>query len=411
MKIEIVTIGDELLIGQVIDTNSAWIGQHLNEAGFEVSRINSISDSEEEILNVLAESSSRCNVVLITGGLGPTKDDITKTTLCKYFDTKLVHNADVFHDVKRFLKGRVASLNDFNKQQALVPENCEVIRNAVGTAPIMWFDYKNTIYVSMPGVPSEMKHVMNNSIIPRLKTKFGGAAIVHKTILVHSIPEAVLAEMLEDWECALPSSISLAYLPAPGRIRLRLSARGEDEGVLQNSIQEQIDKLIPIIGDSILAFSDESVASILAKLFTDKKLSLATAESCTGGNIAHQITSIPGSSAFFVGSVVAYSNAVKQNVLGVNFLDINNYGAVSEPVVEQMAQGVRLSLGADYAVATSGIAGPDGGSDEKPVGTVWIAVCDSNKTISRCFNFGTIRERNIERASDMALVMLKELVG
>ncbi len=408
MKIEIVTIGDELLIGQVVDTNSAWMGKELNDAGFEIARVNSISDAESEILSVLKEASSRADVVLITGGLGPTKDDITKTTLCKYFGSKLIHNEEVFRDVEQMLKGRVAYLNEFNKQQALVPDNCTVIRNPVGTAPIMWFDEGGTIYVSMPGVPSEMKHAMAHQVIPRLKQKFGGSVIKHQTILVHGIPEAVLAEMLEEWELALPKYIKLAYLPAPGRIRLRLTARGEDENILIEELKSQVEKLNPIIGESILAYEDASVVGVVFDLFKNKQLTLATAESCTGGNIAHQITSIAGSSAIFKGSVVAYANEIKMNILGVSSDVLESHGAVSQEVVEQMAEGAKKALNVDYAVATSGIAGPDGGSDEKPVGTVWIAVAGPLGITSSKYQFGQIRDRNIERATEMALVMLKK---
>ncbi len=410
MKIEIVTIGDELLIGQVVDTNSAWMGKALNEAGFEIARVNSISDSESEILSILKETSSRAEVVLITGGLGPTKDDITKTTLCKYFNAQLVHNEEVFCDVEQLLKGRVAYLNEFNKQQALVLDNCTVIRNPVGTAPIMWFDEDGVIYVSMPGVPSEMKHAMTNQVIPRLKEKFGGSVIKHQTVLVHGIPEAVLAETLEDWELALPDSIKLAYLPAPGRIRLRLTARGDQEQQLMDELQNQVEKLKPIIGDSILAYEDASVVEVVSELLKSKQFTLASAESCTGGNIAHLITAIPGSSAIFKGAVVAYANETKMHVLGVNEQSLNDFGAVSQQVVEQMALGAKKALNVDFAVATSGIAGPDGGTEEKPVGTVWIAVAGPEGVMSDRYQFGHIRERNIERASESALVMLKKQV-
>ncbi len=410
MKIEIVTIGDELLIGQVVDTNSAWMGQKLNEAGFEVARINSISDTEEEILNILNETSSRSDVVLLTGGLGPTKDDITKVTMCKFFNTELVFSEEVFEDVKSLLKRYVPDINELNRAQALVPANCTVIRNPVGTAPVMWFEHEGTIFVSMPGVPSEMKHTMEHNIIPKLLERFNIGSIVHKTVLVHNIPEAVLAEMLEDFEDTIPEYIKLAYLPAPGRIRLRFTGRGNDKALLESKIEELVHDLKPIIGNNILAYDDVSTTEVIAKLFTDNKLTLASAESCTGGNIAHMITSLSGSSVYFRGSIVAYHNEVKQQLLGVQEDDLIKSGAVSQPVVEQMAIGAKKALGTDYAVSTSGIAGPDGGTDEKPVGTVWIAVSGPNKTVSQKFQFGHIRERNIIRSSEMALVMLKNMV-
>jgi nicotinamide-nucleotide amidase len=406
MKIEIVTIGDELLIGQVVDTNSAWIGKQLNEAGFEVARINSISDSEEEILSTLKEVSNRSDVVLLTGGLGPTKDDITKTTMCKFFHTQLVFNEEVYNDVTTFLKGRVKSINELNRQQAMVPANCEVIRNPVGTAPVMWFEEAGTIFVSMPGVPSEMKHAMMHHIIPRLGKRFNAGVVVHQTVLVHNIPEAVLAEMLEDFELTIPEFIKLAYLPAPGRIRLRFTGRGHSKENIDQAIFELIEKLKLIIGDSILAYHDVSTAELVADLFSRHQLTLATAESCTGGNIAHQITSLAGSSIYFIGSVVAYHNEVKKKVLGVSESDLESYGAVSKQVVEQMALGVRKTMETDYAVATSGIAGPDGGSDEKPVGTIWIAIAGPDGVTSELFNFGHLRDRNIHRTTEMALVML-----
>ena len=409
-KIEIVTIGDEILIGQIIDSNSAWIGNKLNEAGFEVFRINSVGDTEEEILNILHETSERADVVLLTGGLGPTKDDITKTTMCKYFDTELVFNDEVYEDIKSFLRGRVANINELNRQQAMVPASCSVIRNPVGTAPVMWFERGGTIFVSMPGVPSEMKHAITEEVVPRLKERFDSGAIVHKTVLVHNIPEAVLAEMLEEFEENIPEYIKLAYLPSPGRIRLRFTGRGGDEKPISDKINELVELLKPILGDSILGYDDVSTAELVAQLFKQTNLTLGTAESCTGGNIAHEITMMPGSSSYFRGGVVAYHNEVKMGMLAVKEESLEAHGAVSKDVVEQMAIGARYNLGTDYAVATSGIAGPDGGSKEKPVGTVWIAVAGPNGFKSERFSFGHIRERNITRSTEMALVMLKKMV-
>ncbi len=410
MKIEIVTIGDELLIGQVIDTNSAWMGRQLNSAGFEVSRINSISDDEAEILNILRESSQRADVILLTGGLGPTKDDITKITLCKYFDTQLVFDEQVFEDVKTLLKVYVPNINELNRQQAMVPANCTVIRNSVGTAPIMWFDQGGTIYVSMPGVPSEMKNAMEKEIIPRFLKLFSNGVIVHRTVVVSGIPESTLAEMLNEFEQSMPNFIKLAYLPSVGRIRLRFTGRGTEKGMIERALNELIVPLKAIVGESILAYDDLSTVEMVAAVFTKQNLTLSTAESCTGGNIAHQITKFPGSSNYFKGSVVAYHNEIKINILDVDPLQIEQYGAVSKGVVEQMAIGARIRLESDYAVATSGIAGPDGGSEEKPVGTIWIAVAGPMGVVSECFSFGNQRERNITRSTEMALVMLKKMV-
>ncbi len=428
MQTEIITIGNELLIGQVIDTNSAWMGEQLNKEGFSIHRITSISDSAEEIKSAATEAMKRVDIVLITGGLGPTKDDITKTTLAELFNTRLVFNEDMYRNVQKFLKGRgLKNVNELNKAQALVPENCTSIVNKVGTAPIMWFEKDNKIVVAMPGVPLEMKTAMQDEIIPRLKKRFSSGFIIHQTVLVFDYPEAELAEKLHDWETNLPKEISLAYLPAPGRVRLRLTARGDDKEYLNNIISKEIKKLDSIIGNNIYGYADEQPAAILGRLLKEKDASVATAESCTGGTIGHLITAIPGSSEYFKGGVIAYSNSVKEEVLGVNADDIEQYGAVSSQVVEQMAEGARKLLKTDYAVATSGIAGPGGEVKEKvvysrcstrsvgakpviipgkPVGTVWIGVATPEKTYSIRFSFGKIRERNIQRSAEYALVLL-----
>lgn len=409
--VEIITIGDELLIGQVVDTNSAWIGKELSQAGFDVQRITSVSDKKQEIQEALESATRRAKVVLMTGGLGPTRDDITKMTLCEFFETKLVFNEEVFEDIQQFLKGRVKNINTLNHDQALVPEKCKVIRNTMGTAPIMWFDYNDSVVVSMPGVPSEMKEVMTKEIIPRLREKYQPGVIVHKTLLVHNIPEAVLAEMLTEWEDALPAEIKLAYLPAPGRIRLRLSARGKDSKILEKSIQDQVDALMPVIGENIYGEDDLPAAEVFSGFFRKTGKSLALAESCSGGYLAHLVTSVAGASDYFRGSIVSYSNEMKEQLLGVNGKDLERFGAVSQQVVEQMAGGARKVTGADYAIATSGIAGPGGGTREKPVGTVWIAWAGPhNDVLSKCFQFGKVRERNILRTSETALIELMQMI-
>ncbi len=410
MQVEVVTIGDELLIGQVVDTNSAWIGQQLNLAGFRLGRITSVSDQEDEILSVLKEATQRSGVVLLTGGLGPTRDDITKTTLCKFFDTHLVFNESVFKNIQRFLKGRVTSINGLNRDQAMVPESCTVIANAIGTAPIMWFESKGKVVVSMPGVPHEMKRAMSQDILPRLKERYPTEIIRHKTILVYNVPEAVLAERLTAWEEGLPECIKLAYLPAPGRIRLRLTASGQEDKSLNEAINRVVKELYIVIGPHIYGEEDVSTGQLFASFFSSGKYSLAVAESCSGGFLAHLLTAVPGASRYFLGGVVAYSNHLKKRFLGVDDEALVKEGAVSQVVVEQMALGIQKQTGADYAIATSGIAGPEGGSDDKPVGTVWIAWAGPEKVVSRVFNFGSDRKRVIERTSEVSLIELMQMM-
>jgi nicotinamide-nucleotide amidase len=410
MQVDVITIGDELLIGQVIDTNSAWMAQELNKEGFSVNRITTVSDDHEEILSVLRETTERSKIVLITGGLGPTRDDITKNTLCDFFNTKLVHNEQVLADVKTFLAGRVKSLNQLNQDQALVPESATVIRNVVGTAPILWFTYNGGVVVSMPGVPSEMQHAMHHEILPRLRKLFDTGFVEHKTILIHNIPEAVLAEMLSEWEDAVPKFIKVAYLPSPGKIRLRLSAKGNDQQLLKSAIQKSVEALQPIIGDNIYAEEDQSIGEVIINQLKQQHKTVSLAESCSGGLMAHLITAVPGASEVFKGSLVAYSNEIKNRVLGVNQADLDQHGAVSRQVVEQMAKGAVSVFKTDFAVATSGIAGPTGASKDKPVGTVWIAWASAHKVVSECFQLGQMRDRVIMRAVDTGLIRLKKLV-
>ena len=410
MQVDIITIGDELLIGQVVDTNSAWMGRELNKIGLSVHRITSISDKEDEILSALTEAINRSPVVLITGGLGPTRDDITKAALCHFFDTKLVFSAAVYADVESMLKGRVKSINQLNRDQALVPEKCTVIRNPVGTAPIMWFQHDKGIVVSMPGVPIEMKQAMTHEIMPRLLEIYKSGIVRHKTLHVFNIPEAVLAEMLSDWEDAVPDYIKVAYLPAPGKLRLRLSGRGENAEQIEAAIEKAAQALYPIIGDHIFGLDEQTPQEELLRLLTKKKQTLAFAESCSGGYMAHLITAIPGASAVFKGSIVAYANEIKTEQLGVDQETIEKYGAVSQQVVEQMALGACQALNASYAIASSGIAGPAGGSEDKPVGTVWLAWAGNGKVVSRQFNFGQNRDRTIIRTAEAGIIVLKQLI-
>jgi nicotinamide-nucleotide amidase len=409
MFAEIITIGDELLIGQVVDTNSAWIGQKLNKIGIEVLRIVSIRDREEEIMEAIDNAMERVNIVLVTGGLGPTKDDITKQTLCKYFHTELVFSEEVFKNVKRVLAGKIP-MNALNKSQAMVPKDCTVINNPVGSASVSWFERDGKVLVSMPGVPQEMTAVMTESVLPKLHERFQTDVIMHQTFLVQHYPESVLAEKLEPWESALPECIKLAYLPKLGIIRLRLTGRGQNREEVKVLLEREKVKLEKILGEDIFGEEDTPLEVIVGELLKKKKLTVSTAESCTGGSIAARLTSIAGSSEYFNGSVVAYSNEVKMGLLHVSSETLEQHGAVSEETVIEMVKGAMKALKTDCAVATSGIAGPGGGTPEKPVGTVWIAAGYKNeiRTYKQETNRG--RSMNIERAGNNALLMLRDLL-
>ena len=371
MFAELITIGDELLIGQVVDTNSAWMGRELNNIGIEVLRIVSVRDREEEILEAIDNAMKRVNIVLVTGGLGPTKDDITKQTLCKYFNTELIFSEEVFENVKRVLAGKIP-MNKLNKGQAMVPKNCTVINNPVGSASVSWFERDGKVLVSMPGVPQEMTTVMAESVLPKLHERFQTDVIMHQTFLVQHYPESVLAEKLEAWEVALPDCIKLAYLPKLGIIRMRLTGRGHDRKEVETLLNREKAKLETILGEDIFSEEDTPLEVIIGELLKKRKLTVSTAESCTGGSIAERLTSIAGSSEYFKGSIVAYSNEVKKDLLYVSSETLEKYGAVSEETVIEMVKGAMKALKTDCAVATSGIAGPGGGTPEKPVGTVWI---------------------------------------
>ncbi|MEG2513803.1 MAG: competence/damage-inducible protein A [Bacteroidaceae bacterium] len=410
MFVEIITIGDELLIGQVVDTNSAWMGKELNKAGFEVIRITSVRDREAEIIEAIDAAMKRAGIVLLTGGLGPTKDDITKKTLCKYFDTELIRNEMVLENVKRILERSHIAMIQSNLDQALVPQKATVINNSVGSAPITWFDREGKVLVSMPGVPQEMKTVMSEEIIPRLCKQFTLETIVHKTYSVKNYPESILADKLSDWEDNLPQCIKLAYLPQQAIIRLRLTGIGNDKQQIENAIQQEVIKLFEILGDAIFAEEDASVSKLIGDLLRKRQQTLATAESCTGGNIAANITAISGSSDYFKGSIVAYANEVKMNLLHVQKETLAKHGAVSEETVIEMSKGAMKSLNTDYAIATSGIAGPGGGTKEKPVGTVWIAIASKHKVVTKKLEFDRGREQNIIRATNNALLLLHEML-
>ncbi len=407
MKVEIITIGDEILIGQIVDTNSAWMAVELNSIGVNIAQITSISDEPEHLTVALNNASKRAKIVLMTGGLGPTKDDRTKSVLCNYFNTRLILNEPTLNHIVSYFKIRNLDIIELNREQAMVPECCEVLPNPVGTAPGMWFEKEGVIYVSMPGVPFEMKQLMTDHVLPRLKKLSTHESIVHKTIQTIGIAESKLSNMLEEWEGNLPSHIHLAYLPSPGLIRLRLSAFGDDESTLQKEVNEQVEKLNEVIHEIIYGYGDDTIAEVVGRLLLADKFNVSVAESCTGGYISHLITSMPGSSKWFKGSVVAYSNEAKINLLSVSESSINSYGAVSESVVRQMAEGVKIALNTEYGIATSGVAGPDGGTEDKPVGMVWIAISGPNETKSAVFNFLNARDRTIIRASLTALDMLR----
>ena len=410
IKVEIITIGDEILIGQIVDTNSAWMATQLNQYGFEIHKITSVHDNAQQIKDAINYAFSQADVVLLTGGIGPTKDDITKHTLCEYFHTQLVYSQDVYDNILQLFKHRPHVMNPLTAAQAMVPKNCTVIQNEVGTAPITWFEQQGKILVSMPGVPYEMMHNMTTQIIPRLAKHFNTPNILHQTIITYGIPESQLAIMLTDWENSLPQHIHLAYLPNNGLVKLRLSGVSDNKENIKKEIQQLFDQLTPLLGDAIIANEDITPQAYIGKLLKEKQQTISTAESCTGGNIAHLITSIPGSSAYYKGSIIAYANEIKVKHLGVDEDAITQHGAVSQEVVEQMAKGARERMNTHYAIATSGIAGPDGGSPDKPVGTTWIAVASPDKVVSKKFQFGKLREQNINRATQAALTLLIQLI-
>ena len=414
IKATIITIGDEILIGQIVDTNSASISKHLNTAGITVEEKLSIGDEANQIEQTLQRVLLSSQVVIITGGLGPTKDDITKHTLARIFNSSMHEDERVCEHVRTLLERRGISFNELNRGQAMVPDCCTVLFNAYGTAPGMWFETESgAVVISLPGVPFEMEHLMEDEVMPRLKAHFSLHANVHRTMITAGLPESMLAERIEEWEDALPKWMKLAYLPAPNIVRLRLSAYDREDGqAAREAINAEFDKLHNIIPGHIVGFEGATMQSLVHEVMRERGLTLATAESCTGGTIASLFTAMAGASAYFLGGVVAYANEVKRDVLGVNYDDIMTHGAVSETVARQMAEGVRHTTGADYAIATTGIAGPTGGSEAKPVGTVWMAVATPTHTVAVMRNSGLDRGQIISRASAYAIELLyKELKG
>ncbi len=412
MKAEIINIGDELLIGQVVNTNASWMASQLNKAGIQVIQITTIADDRAAIQTALDQALNRAEAVLISGGLGPTKDDITKKTLAEYFGAQLVFHQPTFEQVKKIFAARQFPVTEENRQQAMIPENCIPLFNKNGTAPGMWFEKEGKITVSMPGVPFEMKAMMEEQVIPRLVQHFRLGHIVHKTVMTTGLPESMLAEKIKTWEENLPAHIKLAYLPQPGIVRLRLSGKGKDRKKLTEEIEKQVKKLQLLIPETIYGYDDVLLEEVVGKLLREKGKTVATAESCTGGYLSHLITSISGSSDYFEGGIVSYANRVKTELLGVYPDTLEQYGAVSREVVLQMAEGARRKLKTDYALAVSGIAGPTGGTPEKPVGTVWIALAGPKGSEAQLFHFGEHRGRNIRRSALAALNMLRlELIG
>ncbi|GAB2620916.1 competence/damage-inducible protein A [Emticicia sediminis] len=408
---EVVTIGDEILYGQITDTNTQWMSTELDKIGVKTVRKSSVGDQEDKILQILAEAEKRADIVLLTGGLGPTKDDITKKMLCKYFDDELVINEDALAFITDFFVKRGRPMTELNRQQAAVPSRCTYLANKTGTAPGMWFERNGTVFVSMPGVPHEMKYLMSNEVIPRLKTFFETPIIYHKMIRTIGVGESFLAEKIENWEDNLPEHIKLAYLPSFGQVRLRLTAVGNDEAQLKQDVDAEIEKVLPLIGSSVFGFDNDDLEVAIGKELKKQGLTVSAAESCTGGYISHMFTKVAGSSAYFMGSVVSYDNSVKINVLGVNAETIAQHGAVSEETVTQMAEGARKLMKTDFAIATSGIAGPDGGTPEKPVGTLWIACAMEGRTIAKKVQMANQRDTNIQYGSVVALNLLRKMMN
>ena len=406
MLAEIITIGDEILIGQIVDTNSAWMAQQLNGIGVKVKQITSVSDDADHIIEALGQAEKRARIILITGGLGPTKDDITKFTLARYFNMGMRRDAAVLKQVEEIFKRSNRPMIESNIKQADVPEGCTVIQNKNGTAPCMWFDHGENIIVSMPGVPFEMMYLMEEEILPRLKKLFDLPFIYHKTILTAGLGESFLAAEIADIEDNLPAAIKLAYLPKLGQVRLRLSTTGPDEAKLKEEVEIYAQQIIAKLKAYVVAEDDIALEKVILDVMDKKGLTLSTAESCTGGYIAHLITKHAGSSSVFAGGAVAYSYELKESILGVREETLAQFGAVSEQTVNEMAKGAITHFNTDYSVAVSGIAGPGGGTEDKPVGTVWIAVASKTKVVAKLFLFGNKRIQNIERSASAALGMI-----
>lgn len=413
MKAAIVTIGDEILIGQIVDTNSSYIAKALDKIGIATHEMLSISDDKKHILDTFNLLQNEVDVVIVTGGLGPTKDDITKKTFCDYFEDTLVENEVVLAHVKSIIEGFYKRpITQINREQALVPTKAKVLFNQAGTAPGMWMEKGNTIFISLPGVPYEMKYLIDNEVIPNLVQKFERPYIVHQTIMTYGRGESMIAEQIEEWEDNLPNFIKLAYLPSPGKVRLRLTARGTNEEQLKNEIKKQVEKLDLLIHDIIVGYNeDEPIEVVLGRLLTEKKLTISTAESCTGGKIAATLSAVPGAANYFKGSVVSYATQVKIEVLEIEHEFIAKYGVVSAEVAMEMAKSVQKIMTSDLAIATTGNAGPTKGDELAELGTVFIAIVTPNEVFVEEFNFGQPREKVIDRAVSKALELIyKEIL-
>ncbi len=404
---ELLTIGDEILYGQIADTNSQWMSAELDKVGIKVIRKTSVGDVETEILTAFAEAEKRADIILITGGLGPTNDDLTKPLLAKYFNCELKINEEALREVTDFFKSRGRELTEINRQQAALPTACEKIINPNGTAPGMWFEKNGKVFMSMPGVPHEMKKMMTDSVIPKLKQTFKTPVIYHKVIRTIGIGESFLAEKISGWEKALPSHIKLAYLPNLGEVKLRLTSFGDSNKNIQAEVNELTEKLKLIVGQFIFGYGEDPIELVIGNTLREKKLTLSVAESCTGGYLSHLITSVPGSSDYFLGSMIPYSYEIKMRQLGVKPETLEKYGAVSEPTISEMANVVRARFNTDIGVATSGIAGPGGATPDKPVGTVWIAYSDKHQTVTKKLQLSKDRMINIRMASVAVLNLIR----
>lgn len=405
---ELLTIGDEILYGQIVDTNSQWMSVELSNIGVKVIRKTSVGDQEDEILTAFAEAEKRADIILITGGLGPTNDDLTKPCLVKYFNCPLKMNEEALAEVTEFFKSRGRELTELNRQQAALPECCEKITNKMGTAPGMWFHRNGKVFVSMPGVPHEMKRMMTDIILPKLKATFNAPTIIHRVIRTVGIGESFLADKISTWEKNLPDHIKLAYLPSLGEVKLRLTGMGSDAQKLTEEIETITQQLLPIAGEYVFGFGNEPLEVVIGKILKEKKLTLSVAESCTGGYLSHLITSVPGSSEYFLGSMIPYAYEIKMRQLGVKPETLERYGAVSEPTINEMANVVRARFTTDIGVATSGIAGPGGATPEKPVGTVWIAYSDKHHTVTKKLQLSNDRMINIRLASIAVLNLIRQ---
>jgi nicotinamide-nucleotide amidase len=407
VRAEIITIGDEILYGQILDTNTQWISLELDKIGIKTVRKSSVGDQKDEIVQILVEAQKRADIVFITGGLGPTKDDLTKKILADFFDCDLAYNPKALQDVTDFFAKRGRELSDINRDQALLPTKCTFIPNKQGTAPAMWFNEQETVWVSMPGVPFEMKAIMETEVLPRIAEHFKLPEIVHQLRKVVGIGESYLSDLIQDWELQLPSHLKLAYLPSLGIVKLRLTGFGKDNDQLNADIEVEFEKVMPLIKSYVFGRERDELAAVVGRILIDQNSTLAVAESCTGGYLAHQFTQHAGSSAYFQGGIISYANEVKMNQLGVDESIIRNEGAVSESCVKAMAEGARKHLGTSFALATSGIAGPDGGTEDKPVGTIWIALAHPDGVIARKLTQGGTRMQNIHLSSLTAINLLR----